>query len=72
MISITRFDKSIVFINPHEIEFIEETPDTIITTVSGKKILVKEKAKEIIDRIVTYRARIVGESLNSASAGTER
>ncbi|MEK6795878.1 MAG: flagellar FlbD family protein [Spirochaetota bacterium] len=71
MIKITRLDKSEIYINPHDIEFMESTPDTIITMLSGKKVIAREAADEIIARIIAYRARIVAESGNPTSAGTE-
>lgn len=71
MIKVTRLDKSEIYVNPHDIEFMESTPDTIITLLSGKKIIARESAEEVIDRIVKYRARIVAESGNLTSAGTE-
>ena len=61
MIQLTRLNKSILYVNPHQIEFAESTPDTVITMVSGKKIIVTEKIDEIIEKIVVYRTRIVSE-----------
>lgn len=54
MIKVTRYDNSILYINPDLIEVIEETPDTIITLITGRKIPVKEKANHIIDQMIEY------------------
>ncbi len=59
MISTTRYSGEELFVNPDLIEFIEETPDTVITLTTGKKIIVVESAKEIINRIIAYRRMIV-------------
>jgi flagellar protein FlbD len=40
------------------IEFVEATPDTVITLISGKKIVVREGVEEVIDSIVAYKRRI--------------
>jgi len=51
MILVTRLNKSSQFyINEDMIEFIEETPDTIITLNTGKKVTVSETAIEIIEK----------------------
>ena len=48
MIKLTRINKQEHFwINENLIEIMEETPDTIITLSSGRKIAVAETAEEI-------------------------
>lgn len=46
-----------ITINADLIEFVESTPDTIITTITGKKIIVKDPVDEVIDKIVAYRQK---------------
>lgn len=58
MIKVTRFSGEQFWVNPHLIEFIEETPDTVISLVTGKKIVVKESATEIGEKIISYRRRL--------------
>jgi flagellar protein FlbD len=58
MVKVERFDKSTFYVNPHQIEFIESTPDTVITLLSGRKIVVRNPARELIDEIVEYRKKI--------------
>jgi flagellar protein FlbD len=58
MIEVTRFDGSKAWLNPHQIEQIEASPDTTLLLLSGKHLLVRESAQEIVDRIVAYRRRI--------------
>jgi uncharacterized protein YlzI (FlbEa/FlbD family) len=41
------------------IKFIENTPDTVITLVSGEKIVVLETVAEVMEEIVSFRRRIV-------------
>jgi flagellar protein FlbD len=55
MIEVTRLHNQKIVINADLIEFVEETPDTMITTTSGKKILVKESVEEVIKKVVAYR-----------------
>ena len=58
MIILNRLNDTQFYVNPHQIEFLEETPDTIITMLSGKKVVVKNKAAEIIKKIIEYRREI--------------
>lgn len=58
MIPVTKLDGSTYWINPHMIESMEQNPDLTITFFSGKKIVVKDKPQELIDRIVSYRKQI--------------
>ncbi|MDR1065322.1 MAG: flagellar FlbD family protein, partial [Oscillospiraceae bacterium] len=52
MIQVTRINKTdVFFVNEDLIEFIEETPDTIISLSTDKKILVMESADTVIERI---------------------
>ena len=46
------------WINPHQVEYMEQTPDLTLTMLSGKKVVVRETPEEVIDRIVAYRRRI--------------
>ena len=59
MILVTRLNKVEQFyVNDEKIEFMEETPDTVISLESGKKIVVLESAEEVISRIVEFRQRV--------------
>jgi len=60
MIKVTRFDRSELQINAELIEFVEATPDTVISTTTGKKIVVRESVDEVIKRIVAYRRQVYG------------
>jgi len=62
MIMVTRFDDSIVYINPHQIEFMEETPDLVISMLSGRKMVVRENYDAVSKRIIEYRSRVITES----------
>jgi len=58
MIWVSRFNAKEFVVNAELIEFIEETPDTVITMVTGKKILVKEPAATIVEKVLAYRQTI--------------
>jgi flagellar protein FlbD len=58
MIKLTRLNGSEFWINPHQIEFMEETPDTVIKMFSDKKVVVTEKAEIVMERIIEYRRQL--------------
>ncbi len=58
MIKVTRLNGAGYWLNPHIIETVEKTPDTTITLVSGKKLVVKEPPEEVLARIIEYRKRL--------------
>ena len=60
MIKVTRLNGLEYYLNPHQIESIEFNPDTTLLMLSGKHVVVKEGADDIISRIVEYRQRIGG------------
>ncbi|MBD8497068.1 flagellar FlbD family protein [Paenibacillus arenosi] len=59
MIKVTKLNGSTVWINAVHIESVEETPDTYITLFNGKKIIVLEKAPEVI-RLISEYVQTVG------------
>ncbi|MBQ3545065.1 MAG: flagellar FlbD family protein [Lachnospiraceae bacterium] len=58
MIELTRLNDTKLTVNCDLIEFIEETPDTIITFSTGTKLVVREKTNEIKDKIIEYKRNI--------------
>ena len=59
MISVTRLNDSKIVINSELIEFVEATPDTIVTLTTGQKILVRESVEEIVDMVKEYKRSIL-------------
>jgi len=63
MIRLTRLNNRPLVVNSELIKFIENAPDTVITLVTGEKIVVLESAEEVMTRIVDYRRRLRGPRL---------
>ena len=61
MIEVTKLNGTKVLVNPHLFEIVEETPDTVITLTTGKKIIVKESRQEIKNLVKLYRKDIFAE-----------
>lgn len=61
MIELSRLNGEKLMLNIDLIELIEETPDTIVTLTTGKKILVRESSRHIKDEIIKFRKRIYSD-----------
>jgi flagellar protein FlbD len=59
MIEVTRINDEKIIVNAAFIEFVEATPDTVISLTSGKKIMVKESVAEVSARATAYH-RLIG------------
>ena len=59
MIRVTKLNGEVFYVNPYEIEFIEETPDTVISLKSGKKVLVVERVNAVINEMIDFYRRAV-------------
>ena len=61
MIEITKLNGVRILVNPHLLETVEETPDTVPTLTTGKKIIVKESRQEIKNLVELYRKGIFAQ-----------
>jgi flagellar protein FlbD len=74
VIYLTRLNKRPVVVNSDLIKFVEDTPDTVVTLVSGEKLVVTETVAQVLERIMGYRRRLMacpdgsGPSDSTASA----
>lgn len=58
MIRVTRLNREMVFVNADLIEYVETTPDTVISLTTGEKFMVLETPDQIVDLVVEYERRI--------------
>ena len=59
MVEVTRLDGKTYYVNPHQIEYIENNPDTTMIMLSGKRLVIREDYQTVFKRIVEYR-RLIG------------
>ncbi len=59
MIRLTKLNRSSFVLNCELIETVESTPDTIISTINGKKYVVVESVDEVIDKVMQYKGNII-------------
>lgn len=58
MVELTRMNGTVFTVNAELIEMVEETPDTVITLTTGKKIIVKESRQEVNNLVKSYRKEL--------------
>lgn len=58
MIILTKINKAQIAVNSDLIQYIEETPDTVITLTNNDKVVVHESMSEVIQKVVHYRRQV--------------
>jgi flagellar protein FlbD len=59
MIAVHRLRGEPMFLNADLIESIEATPDTVLTLVDGRRIVVSDSPEDVADRIIEFRASVL-------------
>ena len=59
MIQLTRLNKKLLVVNSDLIKFVEESPDTVVTLITGEKIVVLEKTVDVLAQIVAFRRSVL-------------
>jgi flagellar protein FlbD len=59
MIKLTKINNEEFYLNSDLIEFLESTPDTIISLTTGKKVIVRETANEVVEKIISFKSKIL-------------
>ncbi|MBP5601011.1 MAG: flagellar FlbD family protein [Lachnospiraceae bacterium] len=67
MINVTKLNGIQITVNEDYIETVEETPDTVLTMSTGRKIIIKESRQEVINLVKSYRKDIF--AFNSKTEG---
>lgn len=58
MIELTKLNGQAFMLGAELIETIEEVPDTVITTTTDSKYIVRESAQEVKKQIIEYKQKI--------------
>jgi flagellar protein FlbD len=70
MIRLTRLSHASIVLNAELIQWVESTPDTVVTLTNGQKLMVLESASEVAARTVEYRREISGRISGQTSVQT--
>jgi flagellar protein FlbD len=69
MIELTRLNGQRLFVNCDLLKFAEASPDTVLTLVTGDKIVVRETCAEVTALALEFRARVLGMAWPDAAVG---
>ena len=59
MIELTRLNGKSLAVNADLIKFVEQAPDTVLTLVTGEKLVVRESARSVMDLIIDFRRSLL-------------
>ena len=59
MVQLTRLNNQPLVVNSDLIKLIEKAPDTVLTLVSGEKLVVLESPEEVLEKVVEFRRMIL-------------
>ena len=59
MIELTRLNGRSMVVNSDLIKTAEASPDTMLTLINGEKLIVREEIDEVVEKVLTYRARLL-------------
>lgn len=62
MIEATRLNGEPMVINSDLIQHAEANPDTIVTLITGDKIVVTESPAVLVERVIAFRARLLRQA----------
>lgn len=69
MIRLTRLDGEELVVNAELIETVACGTDTLVSLTTGRKLLVRESAAEVVERALAYRRELRRETLAVGCAG---
>jgi flagellar protein FlbD len=61
MIQLTRLNGNPMLLNSDLIKTAEASPDTMLTLINGEKLIVRERLREVMHRVLAYRGALLAE-----------
>ncbi|HKF45707.1 MAG TPA: flagellar FlbD family protein [Terracidiphilus sp.] len=71
MIEVTRLNGNTMALNSDLIKTAEASPDTMLTLITGEKLIVRESCAEVTDRVLDYRAKLLAVVARRLPAGVD-
>jgi len=62
MIELTRLNGQKLFVNCDLLKYAEASPDTVLTLLTGDKIVVRESCEDVVALTVSFRAKVMREA----------
>ncbi len=63
MIRLTRLNNQPIAVNPDLIKYVEKAPDTLLTLVTGDKMVVRESEEEVMRLVLEYRRSLIAPAM---------
>jgi flagellar protein FlbD len=67
MIELTRLNGSPLAVNCDLIKYAEAAPDTVLTLITGEKLVVLEPCREVSERTLEYRSAVLRKAWPEAA-----
>ncbi|MGE5112174.1 MAG: flagellar FlbD family protein [Acidobacteriaceae bacterium] len=61
MIALTRLNNHPLVVNADLIKLVEQAPDTVITLVTGEKLVVRESTEDVVRRVIEFRRQLLAD-----------
>src|ERR1700749_3247278 len=72
MIEVTRLNGNPMLLNSDLVKTAEASPDTMVTLITGEKLIIKETCAEILERVLDYRAKLLSVVARRLPPGVNR
>ncbi len=60
MVTVTKLNGKPILVNPDLVEFLESTPDCLISMSTGRKMMVRESIEEVERLLLEYKRKMRG------------
>lgn len=59
MIQLTRLNNKALMVNSDLIKFVEQAPDTVVTLITGEKLVVLERSEQVLAQVIEFRRAVL-------------
>ena len=59
MVRLSRRNGDPLVVNSATVAYIEQTPETLLTLITGERLHVKESVEEVVERVAEWQRRIM-------------
>jgi flagellar protein FlbD len=71
LIELTRLNGQKLFVNCDLLKYAESSPDTVLTLLTGDKLVVRESCEQVVAQALNYRAHMLGVAWPDAAVAMQ-
>jgi flagellar protein FlbD len=71
LIELTRLNGQKLFVNCDLLKYAEASPDTVLTLLTGDKLVVRESCEQVVSQALIYRAHMLGVAWPDAAVAMQ-